>query len=411
MFTFKDSSFMTKKLIILLLTVLLALSCNKRKTDQIHPQVDGNSLKKMVEEALWGSEKANFNLSGLVRSDAPSPDNANQIFVDSTQTKSGKKYYSLLIEYPNPSFNILAVFDKDLILYLHDNSLNGNISTKWQTFSNKKYLVASENFLTKDFLRLSRLSLYTFIGTKLYLVFRTFTYFDKTGEVYQQTVQKINNNTITTHITTEVKGSKLNNVTDNFDFILSEDKYISSENVMTNFIMDEIKKADWKLEKPELKKDTIQTTKIDNNTINNEQTQDDKSDNTNNESVKPKGFQIWLNAGWEAPVSGPVTEYLISRLDGFQYNNPKLGSKLFVIPLPEGSTSAQFVKYKFGKPTKGNYKVRQTELIEVGNYMIQFFEHTCEQKSYLLLLKAPTKTYDNFKNLYNNIVNSFFIEC
>lgn len=402
---------MTKKLIIFLFTVLLMVGCNNKKTEENHQQVDGKSLKKMVEEALWGSEKANSNLSGLVRPKSPSPDNANQITIDSVITKPGKKYYSVLIEYPDPSFNILAVYDKDLMLFLQDNSLNGNIATEWETFTNKKYLVASENFLSKDFLKLSRISFYTFVGLRLYLVFRTFTNFDKAGDVYQQTIEKINSNGITTHITTAVKKSKLNDVTDNFTFNSSEKKYISSKDVFSNFVLSEIKSADWKIEKPELIRDTLLTSSNTSSTENKEQTQNDNSGNNENTKVVPKGFQIWLNADWKAPVNGPVTEYLISRLDGFIYNNPKLGAQLSVIPLPEGSTSAQFVKYKFGQPTKGDYKVRQTEIIEVGNYRIQFFEHTCDQKSYLLLLKAPANTYDSFKNLYNNIVNSFFIEC
>ena len=64
-----------------------------------------------------------------------------------------------------------------------------------------------------------------------------------------------------------------------------------------------------------------------------------------------------------------------------------------------------------GKPTHGDYKVRQTSLLYSGTKQIQFFEHSCEVKSYILLLVIPQDTFDKNKKTYNNIINSFFIEC
>jgi len=406
--------FMKHKLIIFLSTIILFTTCSeKKKVESFHP-VDGKNLIKTVEEALWGSEKANFNLSGLVQPKTPSPDNLNRIFIDSTNYQKDKTLYSVLIESPNPLYNVLAVYDKNLDLYLQDNSLNGNISTKWQTYSDNKYLVASEDFLAKDFLKLSRISLYGFVNSKFYLLFRTFTKFDKAGEVYQQNLENIDSFRIVTHIIADKK-SKLNNVVDTFYFNASKNKYVSSQDTFKNFIKNEINKADWKLEKPELLEATLEQPVKENDGNDKKDEKEESKVETppqkNDVTVKPNGFQIWLNSDWKAPVSEPITEYLISRLDGFKYVNAKLGAQIMVIPLPEGSTSAQFVKYKFGKPSKGDYKVRQTDLMEIDNYQIQIFEHSCEQKSYLLLLKAPTQTYNKFKNLYNNIINSFFVEC
>ena len=406
--------FMIQKLIIFLSTIILFTTCSeKKKVESFHP-IDGKDLKKTVDEALWGSEKANFNLSGLVQSKTPSPDNLNGVFIDSTEYQKDKKLYSVLIESPNPLYNALAVYDKNLDLYLQDNSLNGNIVTKWQSYSGKKYLVASEDFLSKDFLKLSRISLYGFVNSKFYLLFRTFTKFDKAGKVSQQNLKNVDSYRIVTQINADKK-SKLNNVVDTFYFDASKNKYISSQDTFKNFIMDEISKADWKLEKPELLEATLEQPAEENDGNNDK---DDKEEykeeipqKKDDVTVIPKGFQIWLNSDWKAPVSEPITDYLISRLDGYKYTNAKLGAQIMVIPLPEGSTSAQFVKYKFGKPTKGDYKVRQTDLMEIENYKVQFFEHSCEQKSYLFLLKAPVQTYDKFKNLYNNIINSFFVEC
>lgn len=401
---------MTRKLIVSLIITLLALSCGENKKPVVPLRVDGKGLKKIVEEALWGSKTSNFDLSGLVKPDTPSPDEANRVFIDSTGYKANNELYSVLVEYPDPTFNILAVYDKDLVLYLQDNSLNGNIVTSWQTFENNSYLVASEDFLSKDFLKLTRISFYTFIGSKFDLVFRTFTKFDKAGDVCEQTLEKINTDRITTHITASKK-SKLNNVVDTFYFNSTSKKYESSKNTFNDFITNEISKADWKLEKLELTKKVVAEIKTGTDNISKEETKSETSTKTGNVISNPKGFQIWLNSDWEAPVGISVSEYLISQLDGYKYENKKLGAQVIVIPLPEGSSSAQFVKYKFGKATKGDYKVRQTEKIEIGDKQIQFFEHSCEQKSYLLLLVAPLKTFDSYKNLYNGIINSFFIEC
>lgn len=402
---------MIQKFIVFFLLIIFAISCGEKKKVEQPLVVDGKILKKMVEEALWGSKKSNYRLSGLIQSDSPSPEEANRLNIDSASDRSGKKLYSVLIEYPDPSFNILAVYDKELVLYLQDNSLNGNIAGEWQTYSDKLYLVASEDFLSKDFLKLSRISLYTFIDSKLDLVFRSFTKYDKVGESYRQTIDKISSTQIATHINTANKKSKLDNVTDYFDFDATKNKYVSSQNTFSNFILNEINKADWKLEKPELIKQVSEEIKTETKNAGVEEAKNKSTSQTENIIANPKGFQISLNSDWSAPVATAVSEYLISRLDGFKYVNSKLGAQVMVIQLPDGSSSAQFVKYKFGKPTKGDYKVRQTEKIESGNNQIQFFEHSCDQKSYLLLFVAPINTFENNKNLYNGIINSFFIEC
>ena len=98
-------------------------------------------------------------------------------------------------------------------------------------------------------------------------------------------------------------------------------------------------------------------------------------------------------------------------MEGVRYINDKIGATITIIQLPERSTASQFVKYKFGKPTKGDYRVRRTKIIESGKNFIQFFEHSCANKTFILLLQTPKYTYDKNKQTYNEIVTSFFIEC
>ena len=391
---------MYKNLFIILFAVLFLYSCSENPKEEGPEKIDGKILSKLSEDALWGSEKANYRLSGLVKPDTPSPNEYNQLKIDSIVTKEGIKFYSILIEYPNPIHNVLAVYDENLLLYLLDNSLNGNIVTEWKNISGKIYLIASENFVSKDILKLSRISLYTMINGKFYRVFLSFTKLDKAGKIYQQSIENIDDNNIVTRLSSNPK-TKLNNIKDTFNFNSFENKYISEKDVFTNFILNEIKNAKWSIEKPELNLETIkkkeQTTK---------QTQ-----TTEYAAAELKGYQITLNDDWNNPIRIAVTDHLISRIEGVRYINENIGATITIIQLPEGSTASQFVKYKFGNPTKGNYRVRSTEIIDQGKNFIQFFEHSCANKTFILLLQSPKYTHDKNKTIYDEIATSFFIEC
>ncbi len=200
---------MYKNLLIILFALLFLYSCSEKPKEEEPEKINGKILSKLVEEALWGSEKANYRLSGLVKPDTPPPDEYNQLKIDSVVTKEGIKFYSILIEYPNPLHNVLAVYNENLLLYVLDNSLNGNIVTEWKNISGKLYLIASENFVSKDLLKLSRISLYSMINGKFYLVFHSFTKLDKAGKIYQQSIENINDNKIVTRLSSNRKILKL----------------------------------------------------------------------------------------------------------------------------------------------------------------------------------------------------------
>jgi hypothetical protein len=389
---------MHKYFTIILVAFLFLAGCSKKTEEEIPKKIDGQALMKLVEEALWGSYQANYRLSGFVKPDTPPPDKFIQLKVDSTITPSGFKLYSVLLEYPNPIHNVLAVYDEDLTLYLQDNSLNGNIVTEWDDIAGKSYLIASEEFISKDILKLSRISLYTFVDSKLRLVFRSFTKLDKAGKVFMQTITNISNNIITTKITSNQK-SKLNGKTDTFNYKNSEHKFKSSQSIFDSFVLNEINNASWLIEKPELIIETVDNANSNNKT------------QPNNIDVEMKGFQISLNSDWDNPIGISVTEHFISKLEGLRYINNKLGAQITIIKLPEGSTASQFIKYKFGNPTKGDYRVRSTKVIESGKNYIQFFEHSCGDKTFILLLQIPKYTYEKNKNIYDEIITSFFIEC
>lgn len=392
---------MSKLFLIILLTVLFTVSCNKQE-NEVQQKVSGPALHKLVIDALWGSEKANNNLSGMVNSNSPINAAYHRLTIDSIITKSGTKFYFVLIEYPNPLYNLLSVYDEYLNLYLRDNSLNGNIVTKWQTISAKQFLVASENFISKDFLKLSRLSLYKFTDEKFYLVFRSFNRFENANNIYDQEIKSITDTSIVARITSKSR-SKINNKTDTFIYNSEEYRYISNKNIFSNFVLNEISNASWKIEKPEL---TIES-------FENESADSISKDQNKKENVKAKmnGFLLPLNFDWNDAIRISIIEHLKSKLDGYRYINEKLGSQITVIPLPKGTNGTQFVKYNFGQFAKVKHYIRSTELIEAGNNFIQFFEHSCGDKSFILILEVSKYTYGNNKKLYADIISSFSIDC
>lgn len=393
---------MPKVLFSMLFILIAAVNCSQRDYDTKSERVDGKRLQLLIKNAIRGNDKSNFKLSGFLMSYTPPGENYNQLVIDSTVTSSGVKLYSVLLEFPNPLFNILAVYDENLNLYLQDNSLNGNIAATWETISDKQYLVTSENFISKDKIELSRLSLYSIDESNLSAVFRNFTRLKYSGKNFKQVINYVSNDKITTRITSN-NSKKLKNKTVIFNYNNSTQKYVSENDIFYNFVLEEVRNANWAIEKPELSIETVVQIKADLKRAN--------QDGNENPIEGTSGFQILLDPDWNSAVSISVTEHLSKTLEGILYINNKLGAQITIIKLPEGSNASQFVKYQFGQPTEGSYRVRSSELITSGNSRVQIYEHSCSNKSFLLILQVPKYTYEDNKNIYSDVVANFTIEC
>lgn len=393
---------MPKIIFILLFALLLLLNCTQQ--DDTKPErIDGNKLQVLVKDALQGNVKSNFKLSGLLISYTPPGEKYNQVAIDSTLTSSGLKLYSVILEFSNPLFNILAVYDEYLNLYLQDNSLSGNIATTWKTISGKQFLVSSDHFTAKDKIELSRLSLYSIEESRLSLVFRTFTRLKNGRKIYEQIINNIGNNSITTRIAS-AHSKKLNKKTVTFNYSSSDHKYVSQKDIFSNFVLAELKKANWKIKNPELNRETSEEIKRKLREANGQE-----DENPKNETHE---FQISLDSDWMDAVKISVTEHLSKTLKGgIRYINNKLGAQITVVKLPEGGDATQFVKYRFGYPSEGAYSIRSSELVTTDKHIIQIYEHSCANKSYLLILQTPKFTYEKNKSIYSDIVSTFSIKC
>jgi hypothetical protein len=393
---------MSKIIFASLLILLLGLNCTRQNGNSTSEKIDGKKLQLLVKGALSGNEASNFKLSGFLVAYTPHDEEYNQLIIDSNFTTSGVKLFSVLVEFPNPMFNILAVYDEHLNLYLQDNSLSGNIAIKWKTISGRQFLTSSEHFTAKDKIELSRLTLYSVEDSMVSLVFRSFTRLKNARRNNEQIVSYVGNDKITTRIKSN-HNRKLNNKTVTFNYSSTDNKYVSKDDIFYNFVLDEIKKTKGKTKKQELNKETVEKIKDElklANRLGGEYLAEEL-----------RGFQISLDSDWYDPISLSVTEHLLKSLQGIRYVNNSLGAQITVIKLPKGGDATQFVKYKFGDATEGSYSVRSSELITLDKHIIQIHEHSCTDKTYLLILQVPKLTYEKNKNIYSDILTTFSINC
>ena len=225
------------KSISIIIALVTLSSCNL-KEKPAEEKLDGIILKTLVSQAIKGIYSANVQLSNLIDYSLPIHSNYNSFIIDSLKL-SNKTYYYVLLEYPDPKYNRFAVYDSSFSPQLIDKSLNGNISQEKIKVDNKNFIKVDEAYLSKDTLLLNRLSLYRVDSIGVYLAFRTHTKFSKPDMVYFQDITEISDSLIKTTIS-------IINKEDNFVFDSSEKKYISTQNIFDEFIMNEIENFNYK---------------------------------------------------------------------------------------------------------------------------------------------------------------------
>jgi hypothetical protein len=98
-------------------------------------------------------------------------------------------------------------------------------------------------------------------------------------------------------------------------------------------------------------------------------------------------------------------------MDGTKFINNHYGAEISIIRIPQNSSTENLIKYPLGNVSSGNYTVRFSEKISGGKYFYQFFEYSCENEKYLLILQTLKTTYDTYKLDYQNLINSFSMDC
>jgi hypothetical protein len=213
-------------------------------------KMNRTDLQQLIVEALSGDSQANLKLQGLVGDKHIGNTDFNNLLINSL-TVNDKTYFSVLLEYFDPTLNLFAIYDDELNFYLLDKSLNGYLSSEWNEIDNRKFIFVQERFLTKDVLSLDRFSIYEVFDNSASLVYRSLSRFVKENSTSFQTVGSITQDFILSKIT-DVNDKALNNQVDTFYYNSDSKKYLSKFNLFNNYVKKEINEFVWVNIKPEI---------------------------------------------------------------------------------------------------------------------------------------------------------------
>ncbi|MBT8392300.1 MAG: hypothetical protein KJO48_11095 [Ignavibacteria bacterium] len=371
-----------KILFSIIISTFVLIGCS---TD--NNKLNSTKLQSLVISAIKGDQNANQQLSGLIDKKHFKRLDFNQISIDSSYM-SRKYYYSVLLEYPEPALNLFAIYDEYQRFYLLDKSLNGNITVEWAQQQAKNFCFVQERFLTKDVLSIERLSIYLVEDTTAELIFRDLSRLVKDKDTVSHSVINISDDKIVTRIKSKTY-SNINNRTDIFYFDKASNEYVSKTDLFKDFVKQEVRDFRWIPIKPQLVSTIFNKGKI----------------------ITGEGYQISLDESWTKNTEHLQTKYLTTGLSGDSYWQESFGASFSILEIPVNKRAEDYCNYKFGEPTVGKYRMKYTQLRRIGNNVFQIFEHFCDKGRFILVFECKISSYELNKKLFDDIINSFFIEC
>ena len=391
---------MMSKLIIITFFILYFAGCNYSAKDYPKPQLTENKLKEFAAFAINGERNYNDTLSGLIDYSLPVNSNFNDLKIDKIHTPLNKNIFSILVEYPNPAYNRFAVYDSSLNLLLMDKSLNGVLRMKTITINNLFLIEVDESFLSKDVIGLNRVSLYK-VDSLVNLCFREYTCMTSNDNKYFQNISEITPDRIRTDLSSN-KSSFISNKSEIFTYNITLKKYLSPDQIFFSFIKDKVNSIIRTSDRPEItdEKSVLQSIGI---------TKDADTIKTASNISAKAGYSLTLTEGWRE-IRDVSQIGLSDKLRGSKYYHQESGASIFVAPISINDSAETYVKTKLDHIVQGKYKVRTSDKIEQGKYFIQYFELSFESVRYLLIFETSKYTYDNFKAMYTDIINSFEIK-
>jgi hypothetical protein len=231
-------------------TVIILSALNFQGCDSDSEQINQAELRKLIIQATAGDTDANERLKGLLSSRHIGKSDYNQLYID-TLSIGNKHFFSVLLEYFDPTLNLFAIYDSNLNFFLLDKSLNGYLSSEWIKMGDRKFVFVQERFLTKDILRLDRLSIYAVFDSSASLIYRSLSQFSNNSTAFYQTVESITPDFILTKINS-MENNVINNQIDTFYFNSESRNYLSEKNIFNNFVKKEIGDFSWIITKPEI---------------------------------------------------------------------------------------------------------------------------------------------------------------
>jgi hypothetical protein len=244
---------MLKSLTVIITIIAITFpGCNSNREKKI----DSTILRQTIEQAIAGDYDANVKLHGMISTKQIGKSDYNQLTIDSFRIDK-RSYYSVLLEYPDPTLNLFAIYDEDFNLYLLDKSLNGNLSAEWVQMGTRNFVFLQERFLTKDVLSLDRLSIYEVKNNSANLIYRSLSRFVQGNEISYQTIESVTKEFILTKMS-ELNDKSLDNQPDTFYFNAKYDRYLSKWNLFNTYVKQKIKEFGWVTIKPQIPSDMLE---------------------------------------------------------------------------------------------------------------------------------------------------------
>ncbi len=386
---------MNKSLFPALVLLLIFSSCQlfeKKNTDSVN-------LQQTVQNVIAGTDTTSKLLS-LRDKQLPPADDPNFIRIDTFYT-FGKTYYTILAEYPNPVYNRFAIVDPDFNVLLIDKSLNGYLSEEVIHTGQLHFIQVEENYISKGVLGLKHISLYSIDDNgEAGLVFRTYTELREPGITYKQDIASIEPKEIQTKIySTNQAESKLDRDGDIFNYDAKTVGYSSEDHVFDSFVLSEVQAYVSQSDKPEI---TSRDSYLRQLGINPQIT-------TTNHRLG--NFSMPLSAEWNEVKNVKISVMLNHPVSGTKFINNHYGAEISVIQIPAEDSSESYIRYPLENISSGNYRVRFSDKTSGGKYYYQFFEYSCGNEKFLLILQTLKTTYEEYKSDYQNLINSFSMEC
>lgn len=383
----------------LFFSVLIITGCGNKNTDK--EKISGRFIRQVVERAVDGNTAANDSLGGLINPDYPVNTDFNALNIDSIRSKSGNIYYTVLLEYPNPSYNRLAVYDTLMRAHLIDKSLNGNLTGDKISVDGLSFLRVIEHFISKDIFDIQRISLYSVGDSTVSRVFRTITAVKYEGRELFQSVDEITASRIKTSIKSN-RYSPVRNKSDVFTFDAGLNLYKSSEDLFDRYIAGVIAKSKHKTRMPEItdEKSVWESVGVDPETA------------KTVHSDRNGDYSISLSEDWKELKDFKITEYVNKEFKGTRYLNNSIGTSISVFEIPTLSSAEDFSKVKLSNSaTKGSMQIRFSDEVIDGKIFLLYYEYSCSNRKMMIIIKGSKFTYDDYKELYSKIANSFSMGC
>ncbi|QQS37707.1 MAG: hypothetical protein IPM56_07070 [Ignavibacteriales bacterium] len=387
------------KLTVSIIVLLFAVSCNQlNDTDEII--VNSSSLRSMVMKAISGDSVANNLLSGFINLNLPVNKKFNKLILDSTESRYGSFNYSILLEYPNPVYNVFGVFDTQLNAMIIDRSLNGYLELSTFKSDEKTFIKIVESFLSKDIFELNRLTLYEVDSANVNLIFRTYTRLRTPENEYTQTVTELNDDRIKTSISSS-KYSSFDGKGDVFLFDTDFRKYISGSDIFSGFVRNEVKLLSYPYDN-KIFSDYESAVK---STL--------EGDDTAFKIIDAdiKNYNITFTPGWVEDSSYTIVKNVKTALFGSSFKNKQTSSLLCIAPLAIKDSSENYSLLPLKNTQAGEYNLRYSDRKDNGATFLQYFEYSFCNKKFLIIFEAAKQGYDRHKTMYEKVINSFTIDC